>query len=177
MALSISWSDLDTNAGTKGYLDKTEVEKAKKMGVTNVFENMIQAEYEGTLDVDTIREKYDHGANGKRLPIYGSEKQRNNVIKLYREFTVLKCKYENLKEEFDKKYGIVDDLKDLLSKIKIFKSDTEYNSYKSKLEELKAQMNLKEKELDSYINDEFYQKYSMQDPDTIRLTVYTAWNQ
>lgn len=160
MSPQISWSSIDINQGTKGYLDSTEVVNAKKQGITNVFVGMIEEEYENPLDADKIRDKYDRGAFGK-IPMYGSVENRNRLIQLYRELVITKCRYENLKEDFDEKYGIKDAAKNWLSKnLGIFKENKEYTSAKTKLTELSYEIMLKEKELQDFVTSAFYETYN-----------------
>ena len=154
--MTLSWSQIDYNSGSRGYLDEIEVNNAKKKGVTNAFVGMIQEDYEGTLDIDKIKEKYDKGSNG-RMPIYGSAENRKKVIRLYRELVVLQCKYQNLKEEYTRKYSLLDDFKNFLSKIKIFKENIEYTNTIKQLEDVGTRINLKEKELSDTINTVFYE--------------------
>ena len=155
MPSTLTWSALDTNKGTNGYLDSLEVKNARKMGVDNVFVGMIQEDYEGTLDVDKIIDKYNKGSYG-RMPMSIPPQECEQIAKLYREYIVLKFKCENFQEQMKQKYSLVDNFKNFLSNIGIIKKNEEYNSDKSKLEDLRLQAYEKERELADYIDSKLY---------------------
>ena len=147
----ISWSVIDNNFNSKGYLDSVEVENARKKGIKNVFVGMIQQDYEGTLDMDEIIEKYNYGAYG-RIPMFISSDQLSHVEKLYREHIVLKCKLENLKAEFKEKCGLLDEAKSFFSKFGLCNEPKEYMSYKKKITEMQLKVAEKEHELASTVD-------------------------
>ena len=155
---SISWSQIDTNKNSIGYLDSTEVENARKKGINNVFTGMIQEDYEGNIDVDKLIEKYDKGSRG-RIPMIISDDRRQIIADMYRELVVLQHKYNNLETEMKEKFDILDDIKQFFSKkFKIGKENPEYNKYKSDLNDLKLKVINKEDELATYIDEQLYRK-------------------
>ena len=168
---SISWSDIDINKNSKGYLDSLEVVNARKRGIENVFVGMIQADFEGTIDIDEIIEKYKRPADG-RMPIFGNIENRNRIIDLYRELVVLKCKYQNVEIEYNQKFGLWDDAKNLLAKISIIKENEEYKAYKKQIEELKYEVYEKEQELIRQIDSTIYERTTTNTGDVQTITMH-----
>ena len=176
---SVNWSDIDTNKSTVGYLDSVEVENAKKRGISNVFAGMIQADYEGGIDVGAIVNKYDKGANG-RMPYYIDDTKGKEIANLYRELKVLECQYQNLHNEFRAKFGIWDDFLNKLSEAKIIRSNQEYRDYESRLTQLSIQILKKERELANKVDKSLYRNVPLaENPKTLVITVknrYLAQN-
>lgn len=116
---------------------------------------MIQADYEGTLDVDKIIDKYNKGSFG-RIPMYIGSDKREHITQLYREFVVLKCKYDNLQKEFKDKFGIWSDVKNFLSTLGLAKKNKEYAEYEKRLEKLNLEVVEKEFELSRTVDSYLY---------------------
>jgi hypothetical protein len=176
---SVSWSKIDTCKTTMGYLDSVEVANAKKNGVTNVFVGMIQADYEGTVNVDNIIEKYNKGSYG-RMPYMPTEDQRAMIADVYREYVVLQCKYNNLKNEFNEKFNLWDDFKNFVSKTGLIKKNAEYNEYLAKLDDLNLKVISKEQELAKLVDSSIYRAIPQNNNQqamviTLRVNPYTAY--